>query len=162
MVASIQSLRDTYPKALVASHTVDVACAPHAFYDVLADYESYPDFVPAQRRARLLSRERDGFVERLRVAMGLSIVKTIDFELSVQGIPGHSMEWEMTRGNALRGIAGAWLLEELPDGNTRAQLHQAVALKAWLPRPIVRTLIERTLPGTARAFKREAERRHRM
>ncbi|TNF31222.1 MAG: hypothetical protein EP329_12700 [Deltaproteobacteria bacterium] len=162
MVASIQTLQNSHPTALVASHTIDVACPPHAFYDVIADYESYPDFVPAQRTARILSRERDGHFERLRVAMGLSVVKTIDMELAVEGIPGHSMEWRMVQGELLRAIAGAWLLEELPDGSTRAQLHQAIVLKTWLPKMVVRTLIEKTLPSTARAFKREAERRHRM
>jgi len=161
MFASIQSLQSSHPTALVGSHTIDVACPPHAFYDVIADYESYPDFVPAQRTAKVLSRRVDGYVEHLEVAMGLSVVKTIDMVLAVEGIPGHSMEWRMVQGNALRGVAGAWLLEELPGGHTRAQLHQALALKAWLPKAIVRTLVNKTLPGTARAFKREAERRHR-
>lgn len=162
MVASIQSLQQTYPKAQFASCTVDVACSPQAFYSIISDYEGYPDFVPGQRSARVLSKEIEGPVERFRAALTVSVVKTINYELIAEGVPGHSLEWKLVRGDFMRENAGAWLLEELPDGTTRAQFHMAVILKGWLPRSLVNTLVNKTCPATVEAFKREAERRQRM
>lgn len=157
--AAVNSLRREYPKAELAYYTVDVACSPQAFYSVITDYESYPDFVPSQRRARILAVEQIGHRERFTVALELSLVKHIRYELAAEGVPGHSLRWSLIRGDFMRENAGGWLLEELEDGRTRATLYLAVILKGWLPRSVINALVTKTCPATVLAFKAEAERR---
>lgn len=161
-VAAVHSLQREYPKAELAHCSVDVPCSPQAFYSVISDYESYPEFVPNQIGARVLTRTRDAHRDSFTVAMELSLVKQVRYELAAEGIPGHSLRWSLVRGDFMRDNTGGWLLEELDDGYTRATLYMAVVLKGWLPKTLVNALITKTCPATVRAFKAEAERRATM
>lgn len=156
---AMQTLQQTYPTARFASATVDVACSPHAFYNVVTDYESYADFVPSQRVARVLRRDRLAHGERFNVAMELSLMKAVRYELLAEGVPGRSLQWNLVSGDFMRENAGAWVLEELADGRTRASFHLAVVLKGWFPGPVISALVNKTCPATVHAFKTEAERR---
>lgn len=159
-VTSLESLRQVYPKAQMASLTFDVACTPQTFYDVVSDYEAYPQFVPNQRAGRILRRDRGVPTERFNVAMELSLVgKAVRYELVAEGVPGHSLVWSLVSGDFMKENAGAWLLDALPNGHTRATLQMIIVLKGWLPGPVVNSLLTKTYPTTVDAFKAEAERR---
>lgn len=159
-VTTLETLRQTYPKAQVATFTVDVACAPQTFYEVITDYPAYPQFVPSQRAGRILRRDHGSPTERFAVAMELSLVgKAVRYELAAEGVAGHSLTWSLVSGDFMRENAGAWLLDELPNGHTRATFYMAVVLKGWLPGGLVNGLLTKTCPATVHAFKAEAERR---
>lgn len=162
VASQIDTLKQSHPKARLAHHTVEVACSPEAFYSVVTDYESYPDFVPNQTGARVLSHEGGPHGDRWQVDMELSLVKHVRYEIAVEGIPGRSVQWHLIRGNILRDNVGGWLIEALPNGHTRATLYMAVVLKGWFPKSLINTLVNKSCPKTVRAFKAEAERRATM
>jgi|GEM_PF-423770 len=160
MVTTLDTVRQVHPKAQIASFTVDVACAPQTFYDVVTDYENYPKFVPSQRSGRVIRHVPGTPTERFNVDMELSLVgKSVRYELVAEGVPGHSLVWSLVSGDFMRENAGAWLIDALPNGQTRATFQMAVVLKGWFPGSVVNGLLTKTCPANVQAFKAEAERR---
>ena len=160
-IATFDALQREYPKARLARHCVEVACSPKTFYDVVSDYEAYPDFVPSQRAARVVSHEQHGHTERFTVSMELALVKPVRYTLRSEGVPGKFLTWSLLDGDFMRENTGSWVIEELPNGMTRATFQLAVVLKGWWPKPLINSLVNKTCPATVRAFKIEAERRAR-
>ena len=160
--AAVDSLKRNFPKAQLAHHTLEVACSPEAFYSLVTDYESYPEFVPNQTAARILSHEEGPHGERWNVDLELSLVKNVRYEIAVRGTHGRSVHWELVHGNILRANVGGWIIEELPNGHTRATLYMAVVLKGWFPKSLINMLVNKSCPKTVEAFKAEAERRATM
>jgi len=160
-VLTLNTLQRDFPKARLANHTIHVNCTPEEFYTVVSDYESYPDFVPSQRSATILTRDNSGPIDRFTVQMELALVKQIRYQLRAEGVPGQSLTWSLVDGDFMKQNVGSWLLEERPDGSTHATFQMAVVLKGWLPKSLVNTLINKTCPATVKAFKAEAERRFR-
>lgn len=159
-MTAVESLKRTYPKAELATHSVDVACSPQAFYSVITDYESYPEFVPSQVGATIVDASRSAHHDEFSVSMCLSLLKKqVNYQLAAEGTPGHSLTWRLKSGDFMRENAGGWQLETLPNGHTRATLYMAVILKGWLPKTVINALITKTCPTTVQAFKLEAERR---
>lgn len=138
-----------------ASHSVVINASPSAVYQVITDFETYPDFVPNQSGARVISR--DG--EHWRVEFELSVAKKLRYTLDLVGVPGQSLRWTLVTGDMMQENNGGWTLEALPDGRTRATYGIDVRLRGFVPRSISQALIERTLPANLEAFRKETERR---
>ncbi len=138
-----------------AGHSVEVDVSPDRFYELVTDFETYPNFVPNQSGARILSHEGD----RWRVEFELSVAKKLTYVLDLEGVPGRSLGWTLVSGDMMKENEGGWTIEALPDGRTRATYRLDVALKGFVPRSIAQALIERTLPANMEAFRLEAERR---
>jgi len=138
-----------------ATHSVVINAPAAAVYQVITDFESYPDFVPNQVGARVVSHEGDQW----RVEFELSVAKRLRYTLDLRGVAPLTVRWTLVTGEMMQENHGGWTLEALPDGRTRATYAIDVALKGFVPRSISRALIERTLPANLEAFKKEAERR---
>lgn len=138
-----------------ARQSIDIDARPDQVYDLIVDFGSYPNFVPNQSAARILSRDGD----RWRVEFELSVARRLHYTLDLVGEPGRSLRWSLVSGDMMRSMSGGWTLEELAGGRTRATYELDVELSAFVPRSVARLLVERTLPSNLQAFKREAERR---
>lgn len=141
-------------KSAVRSIEIDVP--PDRVYPVLLDFERYPDFVPNQTRARVLEADEG----RWRVAFELSVARKLHYTLDLTGEAPSTLTWTLVEGEMMEANDGGWLLEPIDDGKrTRATYRLAVELAGFVPRSITQALVERTLPATLEAFKKEVERR---
>jgi coenzyme Q-binding protein COQ10 len=138
-----------------ASHSVIINAPVSAVYQVITDFQSYPDFVPNQSGARVLSQDD----QRWRVEFELSVAKKLRYTLDLTGVLDKSLTWTLVQGEMMKENVGGWSLEALPDGRTQATYTLDVALVGFVPRSISNGLIARTLPDNMEAFKREVERR---
>lgn len=138
-----------------ATHSVEIDAPPEAVYAVITDFARYPNFVPNQSSATVLST--DG--HHWQVEFELSVAKRLRYVLDLVGTPDEAVRWSLVSGDMMKEMNGGWRLEALPDGRTRAHYEIDVALKGFVPRSISKALIERTLPANLAAFKSEAERR---
>lgn len=142
-------------KSAVRSIEIDVPI--DRVYALLVDFRSYPGFVPAQTRADVLEAG-DG---RWRVDFQLSVARKLDYILDLTGEAPKTLSWTLVEGDMMQKNHGGWTLEPIDDGKrTRATYRLAVELKGFVPRSVTQALVERTLPATLEAFKKEAERRH--
>ncbi len=139
-----------------ARHTVEIDISPERFYALITDFEAYPDFVPNQSGATVLSH--DG-ADRWRVRFELSVARKLTYTLDLQGVPGERLTWTLLDGDMMKANEGGWTLARSASGGTLATYALEVALKGFVPRSVSRLLVERTLPANMQAFKQEAERR---
>ena len=134
--------------------SVEVDVLPEDFYDVLIDFERYPDFVPNQTRVTILeSGENEWTVE-----FELQAVKRLVYVLKLSGEPGRSLSWVLLDGQMMKTNIGGWHLSS-SGGGTLATYTIDVTLDGFVPRSVSDRLIQNILPRNLEAFKSEAERR---
>ncbi len=134
--------------------SVEVDVLPEDFYEVLIDFERYPDFVPNQTRVTILeSGENEWTVE-----FELQAVKRLVYVLKLSGEPGRSLSWVLLDGQMMKTNIGGWHLSS-SGGGTLATYTIDVTLDGFVPRSVSDRLIQNILPRNLEAFKSEAERR---
>jgi ribosome-associated toxin RatA of RatAB toxin-antitoxin module len=138
-----------------ASRSIEIDVAPEAFFDVLRDYASYPQFVPELRAVKVGPRAG----EAVEVTYWLDVtLKVFEFTLRHESNPLHDrIEWRLVRGGEfMRRNSGFWNLERTPRG-TRATYTIDIDFGPLVPVNFEKTLAERGLPNMLANFKAHAE-----
>jgi len=136
-----------------ACQTIDIDVTPAAFFEVIRDYEHYPDFLSDMESVRILSRE-DGVSD---VEFTLNVIKRVTYTLRLtERPPDQGLSWELVSG-MFKSNSGGWSLEALAGGRTRATYEVEVSVGIFVPGAIVNRLVGKTLPATLQAFKARAE-----
>lgn len=136
-----------------AEKTILINAPIQVVYDVIVDYEKYPEFLTEIEGIRIL--KRDGNV--VDVEYTASMIKTISYSLRLTGIPNTSVRWCLLKASFMKTNDGGWSLEDLGDGRTKATYGLEVRVSRLVPRKLVDKLTVTTLPATLDAFKKRAE-----
>jgi carbon monoxide dehydrogenase subunit G len=129
--------------------TTEIEGTPQEIIEVIADFESYPEWVDGIRSAEI--RERDGRGRGKTVAyefaaMGFTASYTLAYEYGEDRVTWTTVE----ASGALRDLSGEYELEPL-DGDTRVtyrlEVDLAVSLPGFLKRRADRTAIRTALEG---------------
>jgi len=130
------------------------------FYDLVVDYERYPEFVPGIRACRVKSGGPEKHVE---YELDLP-VKRIRYVLRMEEVRPRRVAWSLVSGELMKVSNGSWDLSD-DRGRTRAVYSVEIQLGRLplVPQAVVdRVSVELTkvqLPRTLDAFKARAERR---
>jgi hypothetical protein len=143
--------------AIEGKATTEINAPIAAVYAVAADIEGSPRWQPEIKRADCVKRDGDGsqiLVEMETDAKARTIASTLRFSYEEPG----SIRWVQDKGD-LKSVEGAWELEDLGDGRTRATYWMEVDLGRVLGMlirgPLVGVLRGRlveTMPGKLKAF----------
>lgn len=137
------------------SHTELVRAPIDACFEVLVDFEKYPQWFRMISRATVECR--DDAAGTWTVAYELdAIVKTIRYTLAYRSRRPTSLTWKMERGD-LAAIEGAYDLVALEPDLTEATCTQALDVGFWVPGPLRRVFEQSALSDSVREFKRAAE-----
>ncbi len=129
------------------------------FYDLVVDYERYPEFVPGIRACRV----RDGRGEK-HVEYELDLgVKRIRYVLRMEEQRPRSVRWSLVSGEMMKVSTGSW--ELTPEGK-RTRAVYSVEIQITRPPLVPQAIVDRVsdeltriqLPKTLDAFKARAER----
>jgi carbon monoxide dehydrogenase subunit G len=132
--------------------TTEIEGTPQEIIEVIADFESYPEWVDGIRSAEI--RELDGRGRGKTVAyefaaMGFTASYTLAYEYGEDRVTWTTVE----ASGALRDLRGEYELEPL-DGDTRVtyrlEVDLAVSLPGFLKRRADRTAIRTALEGLKR------------
>ncbi len=95
-----------------------VPYAPEQMFDLVNDVESYPEFLPWCRAARIERKEGDSVVASLDVGIG-----GIHKSFKTRNTPSRprSIAMELVSG-PFRRLSGGWRFEPLPNGGTEVTL----------------------------------------
>jgi ribosome-associated toxin RatA of RatAB toxin-antitoxin module len=129
------------------------------FYDLVVDYERYPEFVPGIKRCRILGAGADRRVE-YELDLG---VKRIRYVLRMVEERPTRVAWSLVTGEWMKVSNGSWSLSDAGGGRTRALY--AVELQIARPPLVPQAIVDRVsdeltrvqLPKTLEAFKARAE-----
>ncbi len=109
--------------------SISIKAAPDAVMDVVADFEAYPEWTGAVKRAEVLSRREDGRAELVHYQLDAGAIKdeyTLTYDWS--GLP-NVLRWKLVEGQMLKLLTGAYELVPAEDGTTDVTYTLAVDVK---------------------------------
>ena len=129
------------------------------FYDLVVDYERYPEFVPGIKACRVRNGGPEKHVE-YELDLG---VKRLRYVLRMEEARPRRVAWSLVSGDLMKVSNGSW---ELADEHGRTRAHYSVEIQIARPPLVPQALIDRVsdeltkvqLPRTLDAFKARAER----
>ena len=123
-------------------------------FDVIVDYERYPEFLPEMKAVRILSRH-DGGVALVRFE--LELIVRIQYTLRLQEDAPYALTWSLHDAKMLASMDGSWALARSPEGQTSATYGLEVKLRGMIPQSVSSRLMGTTLPQTLERFMARAE-----
>ena len=136
-----------------ATRSIVIDVPPEKLFDVIVDYDRYPEFLPEVKEAH--SKDRKG--NAVDVDYVADVVKRIRYTLHHVEERPRAVRWTFVKGELMRDNHGSWTLEPTPDGKTRATYTIEVGVGPLVPRSIVNMLVDQSLPKLLEAFKKRAE-----
>ncbi|MGH6737671.1 MAG: SRPBCC family protein [Bradyrhizobium sp.] len=135
--------------------SIHIAATPAQCFEVLLDFERYPEWSSAVSSARIVKRDAHGVGRIVEFEIDAK-VKTIRYVLEYAYKRSAQLTWKSIEGD-VRLIEGAYRLRKLGASETEATCRQEIELGFWLPGPL-RKLAERTALGQSVAeFKTAVE-----
>jgi carbon monoxide dehydrogenase subunit G len=132
--------------------TTEIEGTPQEIIEVIADFESYPEWVDGIRSAEITERDGRGRGRTVAyefAAIGFTASYTLAYEYGEDRVTWTTVE----ASGALRDLSGEYELEPL-DGDTRVtyrlEVDLAVSLPGFLKRRADRTAIRTALEGLKR------------
>jgi ribosome-associated toxin RatA of RatAB toxin-antitoxin module len=127
-------------------------------YEIIVDYERYPEFVPGIRACRVRSSRGEKHVE-YELDLG---VKRIRYVLRHEEQRPRRVAWSLVSGDMMKTSNGSW---ELADEKGRTRAVYSVEIQITRPPLVPQALVDRVsdeltrvqLPRTLEAFKARAE-----
>ncbi|ABF89387.1 putative cyclase/dehydrase [Myxococcus xanthus DK 1622] len=136
-----------------ASRTIIVNAPIEKVFDVITQYERYPEFLPEVKGIRTENRKGN----TVDVHYKVDVVKTINYSIHVTEERPTRMSWTYIKGEFMKDNQGSWVLVPEGEGKTKATYTVEMALGALVPKSVVSALVETSLPKMLDAFKRRFE-----
>jgi coenzyme Q-binding protein COQ10 len=141
-----------------ASKSVTINVPPDKFFDVVADYEKYPEFLPEVKKVKVQAGQGDA--KEVTYTVDIK-AKVINYTLKHTAERPNVLRWSMIKGEMMKGNDGSWTLKPgaKPD-TTDATYNIDLRLSALVPGFIEKALAEQSLPSLLANFKARAEKLH--
>jgi ribosome-associated toxin RatA of RatAB toxin-antitoxin module len=121
-------------------------------YNVIEDYESYPDFVDGVSTINVLEKDENG----ARVEYGLNLIKKFKYVLKLTHNRPNGLSWEFESGDLFKKNNGSWDLKDLGNGQTEVTYSLDVDVKGFVPKSIISKLTDSSLPTMMKAYQDRA------
>ncbi len=127
------------------------ACEP--VFDMAADIERYPDFLPGYIAAKVLKREGNGCDVHQRVGLG-----PMQIEFDSHAVLDRPRRIDVTSMDPFfRRYALTWRITPQPTGS-RVQVAAEIELNSWLLQRVFVRLLPSAVDGIVQAFDARAHR----
>jgi uncharacterized membrane protein len=123
------------PMADAATKTITIGAPPATCYEIVADFEHYPDWVKDIAEARIEARDEEGRPSQVAytaVALGRKARYTLQYDYSAAP---NVLSWELTEGDIVKAIDGAYRFEpsETLEGGTDVTYDLSIELIIPMP-----------------------------
>lgn len=138
-----------------ASRSIVVDVTPDELFDVIMDFEKYPEFLPEVKKAKVEAGQ--GSIKEVTYNVDIK-AKVITYTLRHTADRPSKLSWTMIKGEMMKGNDGSWTLKAGPKpGTTEATYTIDLKLSSLVPGFIEKALAEQSLPGLLQNFKSRAE-----
>ncbi len=137
--------------------SITVNASPDDVLAVIADFEAYPEWTGAVKRAEVLGRRPDGRAELVHYQLDAGAIKdeyTLTYDWSA--VP-ELLSWTLVEGQMLRMLDGSYALARTPDGHTDVTYTLAVDVKIPLLGMIKRKAEKVIIDTALRELKKRVE-----
>ncbi len=128
-------------------HTEVFNCSPDQFFDLLIDYEKYPEFLNEVKDCRVI--EDEGTTKKVKYEV--SVIKKINYVLQLKEERPTEVSWSFVDGDLFKKMSGHWKLSE-QDGKTKAEYYVDAAFGMFVPKPMIKTVLSANLPAMMKAY----------
>ena len=129
--------------------SITVNASPAQIMDVIADFESYPEWADSVRETEVLSTGADGRAKQVRFNVDAGAIKD-EYSLDYTWSPTE-VRWNLVEAKMLKGMDGAYVLEENGDGSTevtyRLTVDISIPMIGLLKRKAEKVIIDTALKG---------------
>jgi ribosome-associated toxin RatA of RatAB toxin-antitoxin module len=141
-----------------ASRSVTVNVPPEKLFEVITDYEKYPEFLPEVKKVHVNAGQ--GAIKEVTYTVDIK-AKVINYTLKHTAERPTKVAWTMIKGEMMKGNDGTWTLKPgAQPGTTEATYNIDLKLSALVPGFIEKALAEQSLPSLLANFKARAEKLH--
>jgi len=135
-----------------AFEKIIVTVSPKEFFEVISDYESYPQFISALTGVKVLKRGKN----RAVVEFEANLVRPFRYTLELKEKAPSSLSWKLLNGDFIRKNTGRWSLTS-KGKKTEAMYEIDVELSRLVPGFVTSLLVKESLPKTLQEFRMRAE-----
>jgi ribosome-associated toxin RatA of RatAB toxin-antitoxin module len=137
-----------------ASRSIVVNAPPDKVFDTIINYDRYPEWLPEVKKIR--TSERKGSEVKVHYEVDFKI-KTIRYTILAREERPQRMTWSFVEGEVMKDNKGSWVLEPAGEGRTKVTYSVEVAVGPLVPKSILSTLVDQSLPNLLENFKRRVE-----
>jgi ribosome-associated toxin RatA of RatAB toxin-antitoxin module len=139
-----------------AAGSTEIHGTPREIMAVIADFETYPEWVGQLEEARVLATDRRGRGTRVAFKVSTPLFPAA-YTLAYTYAPRDGgMSWTYVEGT-LQDLSGSYRLEPLDDGRTRVTYDLSVELNAPLPGLVKRQAAKQIVRSALADLKRRVE-----
>jgi len=137
-----------------AEQSIAVNAPIEKVFEMITDFETYPDFQPEIVSAETLKKSTTS----AEVAFSMNMIQKVDYILKFKLKKPKSITWEFVEGDSiLKDNSGSWKLESLEPNLTDVTYKMNVELNMWLPTSVIDSLLADHIPKMLERFKERAE-----
>jgi ribosome-associated toxin RatA of RatAB toxin-antitoxin module len=136
-----------------ATRSIVINAPPERVFDVICDYEKYPQFLSEVKSIRTSGRRGN----QVDIHYEVDVMKHIHYTLRMTEDRPRGLVWTFVEGELLKDNRGGWVLEPTADGKTKAIYTVDIALGLLVPRALLSAMVESSLPKMLESFKKRVE-----
>lgn len=133
-------------------HTEIFNCTPEQFFDLLVDYEKYPEFLNEVKSCKVIDTAGDKKV----VEYQLSVIKTFKYRSEHTETRPSEIKWKFKDGDLFKTMEGYWKLSD-QGGKTKAEYFVDASFGLFVPKAMTKTVLSVNLPAMMNAYHKRVE-----
>lgn len=138
----------------LAAESIAIRAPVKRVFDVLTDFENYPEHQPSVEKTEVLKRTKTV----ARVAFTLHIVTKVHYVLDFRINYPRSITWKSVEGDSfVKGNTGSWKVTALEKNLTDLECEMDVQFGIWIPHSLSDNLMNSYFPDMLKHFKLWAE-----
>lgn len=124
------------------------ACSVDRFYQIIKDYERYPEFLSEISACRIVEQKPG----KTLVEYTVNLIKSFTYQLWVtEDDNSYHLSWEFARGAIFKSNHGYWKLKD-QSGKCHATFYLNCQFKMFIPKGITKTLLRVNLPNMVKSY----------
>lgn len=101
------------------SSSIEIAAEPGAVLDVIADFESYPEWAEQVKSCVVVSEDGDGWADQVEFVLDAGAIKdryVLEYEWDIDEDGVGVVSWHLVRADLLKALTGSYTLEPSARG----------------------------------------------
>ncbi len=139
-----------------ATRTIEVNVSREKFFEVITDFESYPQFLDKVGLVGI-SVDEDNGDEKVVTQSVKKMGKVVSYTLRYKLDKPNKTNWSLVKGQMMSKNEGSWTIEEAGEGRCKATYSIEVHFGFLVPKTLIKILVSSELPTMLELFKNRAE-----
>lgn len=134
------------------NHVEVFNCSPEEFFNILVDYEKYPEFLKEVKSCKILETTPEYKIVEYKI----SVVKDITYVNKHYETRPTEVKWAFEKGDLFKTMKGGWRLEDM-GGKTKATYVVAAEFGVFVPGMIIKGVLAANLPAMMSAYHKRVK-----